>query len=190
MSSKWIPGNKSSDQAVTDEFAVFIADHIRLRLDVFILEIARPIKTIQSAAELLKYTLLTICYKPEHASDPWKGIESLAWNVTCGDIPLFLQVFADFYPKNHPRHCPIANCCYILFQPDYAFSRRGINSRKSNRIEIANQVQSRFAKSGMSYDVEANLGTAKASRYVKPLSLSEPPIRWWDVALSDFDCEP
>lgn len=101
------------------------------------------------------------------------------WDFRCGNAQYFVPVFASFYPADHVRQSRIGGWTYVLFQPEWAFRRFGISSRRRDREGLSRRVREVFVASGVTYALDSVLTWPKVLRYIKPVDEGEGPVTWW-----------
>ncbi len=152
--------------------------------DLLALEIglAERLRTPRDAAALLHATLDGLRARDRSNQDPLtRGIESADWDFEHNGERFFISLFAPLYPVTHSRFSGHRSVAFVLFQPERSFRRYGVSSRHPGRGRLSRAVERRFHRQGKDYDATLNASTAKALRFVKPLSSEEGPIAWWQV---------
>jgi hypothetical protein len=109
----------------------------------------------------------------------------MSWDFVYRGTKFFVPTFAPFYHPNHPRYSHHEGTAFIVFQPDHCFDRHEINSKSPDRHKITETVRDLFEKGGVPYDVELVVHSIKAVRYIKPLLISDSPVRWWERDVKD-----
>lgn len=113
---------------------------------------------------------------------PWNLVESASWQFSFAGERLFLNVFSPCYPTDHSKHLPSPDGIVVFAQPDDTFSFCGIDR---TRQAVKEDIRRRFAAVGKGYDGRMIDRRIEASLYVFPLSVGDPPVRWWtDPALA------
>ena len=101
------------------------------------------------------------------------------WRFSFAGCGMFVSTFAPCYPRSSTRH-QFGMCeesCFILFQPDAAFARRGVTPSQEQAI------RAKFASKQQRYRGE--LGNA----VVKPLDeYHDPPVEWWKIGSDGEEC--
>ena len=101
------------------------------------------------------------------------------WRFSFAGCGMFVSTFAPCYPSSSTRH-QFGTCkdsCFILFQPDAAFARRGVTPSQEQAI------RAKFASKQQRYRGE--LGNA----VVKPLDeYHDPPVEWWKIGPDGEEC--
>jgi hypothetical protein len=119
----------------------------------------------------------------------YRGIESSEWEYTLMNRDFFPLVLSPAYPMRHPRHVrwrqPV-----ILLQLESSFSRHGISSVAEGRERLSATVERAFLRMGKRYHGHITRNLPKAYRVIKPLRVSDPPIRWWDTPAALTTAQP
>lgn len=106
--------------------------------------------------------------------------ETEDWHFSFGGERLFVIAMGPCYPADHSRYSFGEPYVFLLLQPDRAFDRAvesGGNGLISNTVRT--RIRSRYARHGRPYDLSITLSPYEAHRFVKPLTLGDPPVRWW-----------
>lgn len=110
----------------------------------------------------------------------YHGIESTRWEYTLMNRDFFPLVLSPTYPIHHPRHVrwrqPV-----ILLQPESSFTKHGISSAGEGRQRLSATVERAFLKAGKRYHGHITRDLPKAYRVIKPISVTDQPIRWWET---------
>lgn len=181
---KWI-ANLSPEQNTVryqPDLDRFIETGARDALDMFVIEVrgVDDIHSLEGFSEILYRVLFTF-----HNLDPHRtgaltdGITTLDWDFVYRGVRFFIPTFAPFYDTQHPRYSHHAPSAFIVLQPDHCFTRRGICRNSPSRELTAQGIRDAFAERGSPYDVHLVSGSPKAERYIKPLKVGDPPVRWW-----------
>ena len=186
LSPVWIKGSpfKENCSKITDSFQTFIAEGISQGFDAFIVEIVEEnsIYSLSSWSNFLFHFLEAVHKSDRHSQRFFTdNIENMSWDFTYEGHRFFIPTFAPFYRSNHSRYSHAEHSAFIMFQPDSAFDKVGINSRTANRKELSEKVQSVFRQKGIDYDIKLVRGSLKAHRFIKPLEVGDLPIEWWKL---------
>jgi hypothetical protein len=110
----------------------------------------------------------------------YRGIESSRWEYTLMNRDFFPLVLSPAYPIHHPRHVrwrqPV-----VLLQPESSFTKHGISSVAEGRERLSATVERAFLRAGRRYHGHITRDLPKAYRVIKPISVTDQPIRWWDT---------
>ncbi len=101
------------------------------------------------------------------------------WDFHFENLAFFLSLFAPLYPTTHSRHSGDKSTAFLLLQPERGFRHFGVSSGLPARQRLSKAVHGRFARHGKHYDLDNNLYSPKALRYIKPLRPGDPEIAWW-----------
>lgn len=168
-----------------DHFSEFCLEGDEWQLDMFVLEVTgrELVGNLNNISRTLNSILISL---NSYDSDPnsgllTEGIEDLDWDFQFLGTEFIVPVFAPFYPEKHPRYSGCQESAFITFQPDHSFTRHNITSKNPNRYKISQSIRDRFTEGGSPYDIDLIVGTPKAIRYIKPLSIGDEPIEWWKI---------
>lgn len=164
---------------LTEFLSRFSADPTQ---DVCALEIHRDhtLESITDAGRLLHSILRGLRKRDTSLSRPLiEGIEDPSWDFEFQGLAYFISFFGSFYPSGHSRHSSVDGVSFLLFQPERAFRRFGVSSRRPDRAGLSRRVHQLFTGKGKSYDLDLNLDVPKSFRYLKPIGHNEPPVAWW-----------
>lgn len=107
-------------------------------------------------------------------------IEDPRWQFSFAGARFFLSTFAPCYPAEHPRHSPLADVVFLLFQPEYSFDLHIPEPAGHPSIDLLKQsIRSAFRGAGRPYDHAISVGPLQAHKYVKPIAFGAPPVAWW-----------
>lgn len=106
--------------------------------------------------------------------------ERPGWHLTLGGERMFVLSMAPCYPADHARHTFGEPYTFVLLQPDSAFDR-AVSPGSGGLIAAAvrERIRRRYAAHGQPYDLSITLSPFEAHRFVKPLAVGDPPVRWW-----------
>lgn len=101
-------------------------------------------------------------------------VESRHWRYSLPNrTESFLAVFSSIYESTHPRHSSVPGSTFFVLQTQASFKAR--NVREEDRI----RVRTAFAQNDQDYTAFLAKVRFEAEKYVKPLDLSDDPVRWW-----------
>jgi YqcI/YcgG family len=109
-----------------------------------------------------------------------KSIEKPGWFFSFAGERLFVLTFAPCYPPSHSRYGFGSTSTFIVFQPDHAFSRQLPSGHTSFPADIRNSIRASFSRNGRAYDTSISESPIEAYKYVKPLKVGDPLVRWWE----------
>lgn len=109
-------------------------------------------------------------------------ISSPEWRFTFGGVSFFITTFAPFYRGDHPRFSWCRNSAFIFLQPEFSFDHHGIHSGNHKRGSIKESIRQYFSKNSIGYSSELVEQPLEALKYIKPLQLSDPPVKWWETS--------
>jgi len=180
----WDPGIGFTENIhkTLPRFISFVTNGISDGYELFVMEIRHEsiINQIEDFAGFLNKLLHEI-----HLSDTTsvtyftEGIESMDWDFTFNSIRFFIPTFAPFYERNHPRYSFNTDTAFIMFQPDSTFNKYSINSKNPDRNELTEKIKTLFLENDFIYSLKYVKGSIKSIRYVKPVNLEGPPVKWW-----------
>lgn len=108
-----------------------------------------------------------------------KDISSPEWRFTFGGVSFFITTFAPFYRGDHPRFSWCRKSAFIFMQPEFSFDHHGIHSGNPKRGSIKESIRQGFARNSAGYSPELVDQPFEALKYIKPLQVDDPPVRWW-----------
>lgn len=173
---------KENLERILPQFLRFVKVGIQNGYELFVIEVRQEsiIEGIQSFAGFLNKLLHDIHLLDTKAVRYFtEGIETMEWDFTFNKIRFFIPTFAPFYKKSHPRYSFNQDTAFIMFQPDSTFDKHNINSKNPDRDEVTEKIKSLFLENNISYSLKYVKGSFKAIRYLKPINLEDPPIKWW-----------
>jgi hypothetical protein len=106
-------------------------------------------------------------------------IEDPSWWFSFAGQKLFVLTFGPCYSRHSSRYGFGSAKSYVVFQPIHCFSRRIPDGATQISQRARRQIRRRYQASGRSYDLAITLSPFEAYRYVKPASLGDPPVKWW-----------
>lgn len=111
--------------------------------------------------------------------DSMRNVQDTGWWFSYAGHKLFVLTFGTCYPPSSSRYGFGSSSTYIVLQPAHSFSRHLPGPRNVARAERL-VIRERYRKAGRPYDLTLTLSPHEAHRYVKPVTLGEPPVRWWE----------
>lgn len=114
--------------------------------------------------------------------------ERQGWYFTFAGERMFLVTMAPCYPADHARHSFGEPYTFLLLQADHAFDR-AVSPGSGGIISSAvrSRIRELYDQHGRPYDLAITLSPFEAYRFVKPLGLGEPPVRWWEARVDQDD---
>ena len=173
---------KKNITRILPQFACFVTKGIPDGYELFITEIRQKsiIKQIKNFAGFLNKLLHEIYLSDTRAVKYFTdGIETMEWDFTFNDVRFFIPTFAPFYKRTHPRYSFNPDAAFIMFQPDCTFDKYNISSKNPDRSEITEKIRDLFLENNVTYNLRYVRGSIKAVRYIKPVNLEGPPVKWW-----------
>jgi hypothetical protein len=104
------------------------------------------------------------------------------WYFRFAGERFFLITMAPCYGPAHARYSFDEPYTFLLLQPDRAFDR-AVSPGSAGLISAAvrERIRERYRQNGRPYDLAITLAHGEALRFVKPLELGDPPVRWWEA---------
>lgn len=174
-------------QHVLPLLVLFVERGPALELDGFVIEFPKESygDTLNALCRTTRRALATIWrYDPRRDPDrDWlDGIESPQWFYSFGGQRLFILATGPCYGRSSSRFAYGSRSTFLLLQPEHSFTRRQ-SPPSSGRIADSHRqlIRQQFSAVGQGYDLAITLGSCEAFRFVKPLALGDPPVRWWEV---------
>jgi len=103
------------------------------------------------------------------------------WRFTFSNVSFFVTTFAPFYRGDHPRFSWCSKSAFIFMQPEFSFDAHGIHIDNPKRESIKSGIREEFSRSTIGYSPELVEQPMEALKYVKPLDIDAPSVRWWEV---------
>ncbi len=104
------------------------------------------------------------------------------WRFTFSNVSFFITVFAPFYRGDHPRFSWCSKSAFIFLQPEFSFDAHGIHSHNPKREMIKIGIREEFSRSTIGYSSKLVEQPMEALKYIKPLDLDAPPVKWWKTS--------
>jgi hypothetical protein len=152
----------------------------RDQLDGFVIEVREPGAgdSLASLARTTRRLLLGLAERDRpRAPEPLGDVESRAFWFRFANVRCFVAVFAACYPPSSSRFAHGLPDPLFVFQAEAAFTRLFGHGRSLAASRPG--VRRAFAAAGRPYDASLSESPYEAYRYVKPLHLGEPVVRWW-----------
>lgn len=110
-----------------------------------------------------------------------KQIESTEWQFSFGGLRCFVLAFAPCYGPNSSRYSFGSKSTFIFLQPDISFVHLKIPRGEEKKVR--DTIRQAYAAHGRPYDMAIIEVPLEAPRYVKPLRVGDPVVRWWEEQL-------
>jgi FPC/CPF motif-containing protein YcgG len=155
------------------------------RLDAWIFAIPNPVYA-SSVATLASTAHTILAFLADH--DPFRSqgltdmIETPEWEFYYAGVGLFVIAFAPCYPPSHPRWSCSTSTTYFLFQPVPSFERLGVHTDERS-WKLRQHIRFDFARRGIALDEALMETSIEAYKYVKPVDIGAPPVKWWRFEL-------
>lgn len=167
-------------------FKEFIIQGEKLCLDGFVIELSNISygNTLSALCRTTKQVLQAIWEQDPLQQPDWlHGIDSPGWFYSFAGQRLFIFATGPCYDAASSRFAYGCTSTFLLFQPEHSFRRRE-SPPGSHQISAGHRqiIRTGFDAIGQTYDLSITLGAIEAFRFVKPLKLGDPPIRWWEVS--------
>lgn len=166
-------------------FDEFIQREEAENLDMLVVEVINSarVKSLVQFVGLFRTILEGLAaHQDGQGANLFAEIESSDWDFRFQDKDFFVSTFAPLYPESHSRFSHSPSTAFIVFQPDSSFDRHHIHSAAEAREKITDFVERTFEDHGISYDCDLTTRHVKAERYVKRLSPSHAPVKWWALS--------
>jgi NTP pyrophosphatase (non-canonical NTP hydrolase) len=155
-------------------------------LDAYVIEISdrRHGETVQALSRTVNQTLRTLSARdPSEANCMEKDIESAGWQFEFGGLRFFCISFAPCYPETSSRYGFGSDSTFIFMQPELPFHH--LHVPRGSAANARKTIRKAYTEAGAPYDPTIMEAPLEAPRYVKPLSVGEPPVRWWESGFHD-----
>lgn len=104
-------------------------------------------------------------------------IETASWDLYLEGMDWFVIVFGPCYPGHHPRHSD-PKAAFVMLQPIVSFERFGV-ALGPKSAPLRSRIRRDFANRGLPLDEALMTTNIVAYKFVKPVNIGDPPIRWW-----------
>lgn len=155
------------------------------QLDGFVIEVKLDENNhsdLISLGKLLNQTLRVISTNdPAGQNCMDEEIETPTWRFSFGGVTFFISTFSDLYGPDNSRHSPHPGSFFVFFQPEKSFDHHHIHRDNPKRDNIKQNIRQSFKDHHRGYDVALVEQKIEAYKYLKPLHLSELPIKWWEL---------
>jgi FPC/CPF motif-containing protein YcgG len=137
--------------------------------------------TIEAAAWTVRRTLEAIADVNQDAAESLRrDVTAPEWWYVFAGCELLVITFAPVYPPEHPRHSP-SDETFLLFQPHRAFSARRPPGSQHFPQGTKRVIRDAYRAAGRPYDTALADSKREAHKFVKPLTIGAPPVRWWEA---------
>lgn len=96
------------------------------------------------------------------------------WDFTFGGFRWFISSIAPCYGPDSSRFGFGATSTFVFLQLHSSFAHFGVPKGEQSRVRQL--IRTKYAQNGRPYDGES---PCDAEKFVKPLVLGAPPVRWW-----------
>ena len=149
-------------------------------LDGFIIELPTPFfgDTLDNLARTVKRFLTYLNkFDPKESTCLSGGFEQKKWQFSFNGIDLFVIAFAPFYPETNARNSK-ADKMFLFVQPQIMFKKKIARNKIG---EVKELIRTAFDKSNQSYRSDIMNADLESYKFVKPLFVSDPPVKWWEA---------
>lgn len=108
-------------------------------------------------------------------------ILSERWRFTFSNISFFITTFGPFYRGDHPRFSWCSKSAFVFMQPEFSFDAHGIHIDNPKRDSIKFGIREEFSRNTIGYSAKLVEQPMEALKYVKPLNIDGPSVRWWEM---------
>jgi YqcI/YcgG family protein len=154
------------------------------KLDGVVIEIEAPtgVLTLPMFCDVFNSLLRTLAARDPLQQNCFAGdVLAPGWQFSFNSMRFFVTTFAPFYDPKHPRFSQSAESAFIYLQPEFSFDQHGIHAGNPQRTSIKEAIRRDFLLGGYSLDVPLIEQPHEALKYVKPLTIGDPAIRWWEA---------
>lgn len=133
------------------------------KLSLFVSTVLKDFTTFDRGSPLLE------CEVAEHS-----------WQFTFKGTRMFLVVMSSVYQSTNSRYSPIPESVFMFFQPEAAFDNfMPYHEHDPRTKHIKTRIRQEFVSAGKAYDVNIVTNPSEASKYIKPLNVGDPVVKWW-----------
>ena len=160
------------------------------RLDGVVIEITAPagVLTLPRFCSVFNSTLRTLAANDPVQPNCFAGdILEPNWQFSFNGMRFFVTTFAPFYDLRHPRFSHAPESAFIYLQPEFSFDQHGIHSNNPQRESVKAGIRRDFLLAGYHLDVSLIEQPHEAFKYIKPLSVGDAPIRWWETKKRTYE---
>lgn len=169
--------------AAAPSLAAFAKRINRDLLDGFVIELSHPCHghSVEAVAAAVRGVLTGLLEGKKAADnkDLTDAAEQHWWFRACG-TRWFVLAFAPCYGPASPRYGFGSDSTYVLLQPVAAFDRHATPRGEVISVQAKERIRREYAATGRPYDAELAAQGVEALKFVWPLVLGHPPIRWWE----------
>lgn len=141
--------------------------------------------SIPALATTTYRVLRTLCDRdPSGRRSLDEDLDDSRWYFSFAGERIFVITLAPCYPPTNSRYSFGSPSTFLLFQPQTSFEHV-LNSERARNANISSKIREKYANVGRKYDVESlgEAGSNEAYRFVKPLIVGQPFVRWWDRSM-------
>jgi FPC/CPF motif-containing protein YcgG len=116
-------------------------------------------------------------FDPKQSGSLARNLESKKWQFNFNGLDLFFIAFAPFYPESNARNSK-SDKTYIFLQPQVMFKNKIARNKIKDTKEL---IRDKFDEKGQSYRGPLMDEDLESYKFVKPLYVHDPPIKWWEA---------
>lgn len=183
----WGASKYNELKSFEDNMFIFLPQIIRFtkiapseHLDGFIIELPTPYfgDNIDNLSRTMKRFLTYLNkFDPKESTCLTGGFESKKWQFNFNDLDLFVIAFAPFYPETNARHSR-SDKTFLFLQPQVMFKKKIARNKIAEAKEL---IRVNFDNNSQSYRGPIMDLDYESLKFVKPLHVNDPPIKWWEA---------
>jgi len=162
-------------ESVPEPFTRFLALAEQERLHGFVIELpdARFGSSIAQLSETVR-RILGFLSERNPGQSPSLEVHQPGWNFMFQGSRCFVSSIAPCYGPDSSRYGFGATSTFVFLQLHSSFAHFRVPSGEHRNVRLL--IRAAYARNGRAYDGNA---PCEAEKFVKPLALGDPPVRWW-----------
>lgn len=144
--------------------------------------------TVEDLATTTHKLLSTLVERDQEQVLQMERIEDPEWQFAFAGERFFITTHASCYPREHSRYAYGCGETVFAFHPEHSFDSPRFNVNGPVLHELVRKL---FRDGGQPYDGSAAMRSKlEAAKYVKPVGLDSPIVRWWNTESESDDSTP
>jgi FPC/CPF motif-containing protein YcgG len=168
-------------QSIIDPLSEFLREAEAERLDGFVIELPSEYgDTVDTLATTVRIALSFLAEHDPAGPHPLsrERVNAPEWQFSFRGAPCFVIAIAPCYHVESSRYGFGSPSTFLFIQPQSSFTQ--LHVPRGEHRKVREFIRNAFATNGRPYDVRIAESPCEADKFVKPLTLGEPPVRWWD----------
>ncbi len=163
-------------------FNLFVGVSRQLELDGYVIELSSPEfgQTLERLCSTVRGVLSYFSDRdPLRLNCMKQEIEDPSWWFSFDGERMFLLAFAPCYEPRSSRCSGGYSSTFLLFQPEHTFDRAVPPGETRIPDVVRQDIRNSFAQADQPYDSQISQSYINAYKFVKPLRLGDPVVKWW-----------